>query len=99
MLVVYLKHNHLVYIDDQKNNWDNTVVYDKLPKGAGQSAHKREPMSIRDITCDVECHRKSCGEQTHPEKTHEVYLIEILWVKEQIGNAEVFAQIPSHHGE
>lgn len=99
MLIVYLKHNHLIYIDDQKNNWDNTVVDYKLPEGAWKRANKREPMTIGDIASNVESHRKPSREKTHPEKAHEVYLIEIFWIEEQIGNAKVFTKISRHHGK
>lgn len=56
-------------------------------------------MSIGDIASNVESHRKPRGKKAHPEKTHEVYLIEIFWVEEQIGDAKVFAKISSHHGK
>jgi hypothetical protein len=47
----------------------------------------------------VESHRKPCGKKAQPEKTHEVYLIKIFWIEEQIGDAKVFAKFSRHHGK
>lgn len=52
-MVVYLENDHLVQIDNQKNERQYAVVDTEFGKRFGQGSDEGEAMSIRNITGNV----------------------------------------------
>jgi hypothetical protein len=54
-------------------------------------------VAIIDVTGDVERHGKSRCAETHDKETGEVDFVEILRIKEQVGDAEIFPEASGDH--
>lgn len=44
-------------------------------------------------------HAKAGSHHTHNKETREAYVVQVFRVKEEVGDAQVFAKIPGDHGE
>ncbi len=92
MFIADLKTDHLIDIGDEKKEREKTVVDNKLSKRPLQSAHKRKPVPVGNIACDMEGHTEACRHNSHDKKTGKPDMIQILRVKKQVGDAQIFAE-------
>jgi hypothetical protein len=97
VLVVYLETNDLPDIDDEEDHRNQTVVNAELCERAGKCSYKCKPVTIVDVTGDVEGHGKSRRTHPHDEKACEIDFVEILRIEEKIGDTQIFPEGAGDH--
>src|SRR5260221_2967422 len=69
----------------------------ELGEWPGSGSYKGKAVSVGNIAGDVEGGCKSGSEQPHNKKAAKIYLVKVLRIEEEVGDAEVFTETTRDH--